>query len=113
MDNKTRNALEALDAAAHQIAGLFAKKYYQCGLDSDYAYNVGDDPIGVWSMGDEFWGFDDMVTALQHSADRETLMDWYYEIYAAEHDDSVPFISLKLWLKGMRPKDLEQYEGDT
>lgn len=59
-------------------------------------------------MGDEFWDFNDMVVALQHNADRETLMDWYYEIYTAEHDDSVPFINLKSWLKGIRPKDLDK-----
>nr|DAV76469.1 MAG TPA: hypothetical protein [Caudoviricetes sp.] len=109
MDTKTRNALEALDTTARQIAELFVKKYYDYDLEVDYVYAVADDPTGAWGVGDEFWNFDDMVTALRHNADRETLMDWYYKIYTAEHDDSVPFISLKLWLKGMRPKDLERY----
>ena len=109
MDTKTRNALEALVTTARQIAELFAKKYYDYDLEADYVYAVADDPIGAWGVGDEFWDFNNMVTALQHNADRETLMDWYYKIYTAEHDDSVPFISLKLWLKGMRPKDLERY----
>ena len=57
-------------------------------------------------MGDEFWDFNNMVVALQHNADRETLMDWYYEVYAEENDDRTPFINLKSWLKGIRPKDL-------
>jgi hypothetical protein len=108
MDNKTRNALEALDTAARRIAELFAKEYYECGLDSEHIYSVGDDPIGVWSMGDEFWGFDDMVTALQYNADRETLIDWYYKMYADDNDDHTPYINLKTWLKGIHTKNLEQ-----
>ena len=63
-------------------------------------------------MGDEFWDFNDMVVALKHNADRETLMDWYYEIYTTEHDDNVPFINLKSWLKSIRPKDLDK-RGQT
>ena len=108
METKTRNALETLDTAAHQIAELFAKVYYECGLDSEYVYNVGDDPIGVWNMGDEFWNFDDMVTALQKNADRESLIDWYYEMYAEENDDRTPYINLKSWLKGIRPRSVKQ-----
>lgn len=108
MSNKTRNALEAFDTAARQIVELFAKIYYQCGLDSEHIYNIGDDPIGVWGMGDEFWGFDDMVVALQYNADRETLIDWYYEMYSEDNDDHTPYINLKSWLNGIRPKGLEQ-----
>ena len=104
---KARNALENLDTAARQIVELFAKIYYECGLDSEYIYNVGGDPIGVWGMGDEFWGFDDMVTALRYDADKETLMNWHeYQIGNVVSDE--PVINLKSWLKGLRPKDLEQ-----
>lgn len=35
MDTKTREALEMLDTASRQIAEQFAKKYYECGLDSE------------------------------------------------------------------------------
>lgn len=108
MNTHTRQALETLDTAARQVAELFAKKYYECTLESEYIYNVGDDPIGVWNIGDEFWDFNDMVVALQHNADRETLMDWYYEVYAEENDDRTPFINLKSWLKGIRPKDVDE-----
>ena len=108
MDTKTREALEALDTTARQIAELFVKRYCNYDLEADYVYAVADDPIGVWGVGDEFWNFDDMVTALRYDADEGILYDWYYKIYTAEHDDSVPFINLKSWLKGIRPKDLDK-----
>ena len=108
MDTKTREALEALDTTARQIAELFVKKYYDYDLEADYVYAVADDPTGAWGVGDEFWNFDDMVTALRYDADEGTLYDWYYKIYTAEHDDSVPFINLKSWLKGIRPKDVDE-----
>lgn len=99
MDSKTRSALESLDTAARRAVDIFIKKYY----DEAYAYAIADDPIGVWGIGDEFWNFNDIVTALQYDADESTLYDWYYEIYA---DGNKQFISLKLWLKGVRPKGL-------
>lgn len=103
---KARNVLENLDTAVRQIVELFAKIYYECGLDSEYIYNVGGDPIGVWGMGDEFWGFDDMVTALRYDADKETLMNWYeHQIGNAVPDE--PVINLKSWLKGFRPEETE------
>lgn len=108
MDTKTREALEALDTTARQIAKLFVKKYYNYNLEADYVYAVADDPTGAWGVGDEFWNFDDMVTALQYDADEGTLYDWYYEMYAEDNDDHTPYINLKSWLKGVRPKDLEQ-----
>lgn len=104
MDTKTREALETLDTTARQIAELFVKRYCNYDLEADYVYAVADDPTGAWGVGDEFWNFDDMVTALQYDADEGTLYDWYYEIYA---DGNKQFISLKLWLKGVRPKDLD------
>jgi hypothetical protein len=110
MDTKTREALEALDTTARQIAELFVKKYYDYDLEADYVYAVADDPIGTWGVGDEFWGFDDMVVALQHNVDRETLIDWYYEMYAEDNDNHTPYINLKSWLKGVRPKDVKQVE---
>lgn len=54
-----------------------------------------------------------MVTALEYSADKDTLMEWYYEMYAEENDDRTPFINLKSWLKGIRPKDLRSLPGGT
>ena len=108
MNTHIRQALETLDTAARQVAELFAKKYYECTLESEHIHNIGDDPIGVWGMGDEFWGFDDMVVALQYNADRETLIDWYYEMYSEDNDDHTPYINLKSWLNGIRPKGLEQ-----
>ena len=103
MNTKTREALETLDTAARQIVELFAKKYYNYDLEADYVYAIADDPIGVWGVGDEFWDFNNIVTALRYDADEGTLYDWYYEIYA---DGNKQFISLKLWLKGVRPKGL-------
>lgn len=103
MDTKTREALEALDTTARQIAKLFVKKYYSYNLEADYVYAVADDPIGAWGVGDEFWSFDDMVTALRYNADKDTLMEWY------EHqlDSTAPGklgINLKSWLKDVRPE---------
>ena len=105
MDTKTRNALEALDTTARQIAELFVKKYYDYDLEADYVYAVADDPTGAWGVGDEFWNFDDMVTALQYDADEDTLMDWYE--YQLDAPSGEPVINLKSWIKGIRPKDLE------
>ena len=111
MNTHIRQALETLDTAARQVAELFAKKYYECTLESEHIHNVGDDPIGVWNMGDEFWDFNDMVVALQHNADMDTLINWYYEMYAKENDDRTPYINLKSWLKGMRPKNFRPLLG--
>ena len=68
MDTKTRNALEALDTTARQIAELFVKKYYDYDLEADYVYAVTDDPTGAGGVGDEFWNLADMVNAIQHAA---------------------------------------------
>lgn len=111
MNTHIRQALETLDTAARQVAELFAKKYYECTLESEHIHNVGDDPIGVWNMGDEFWDFNDMVVALQHNADMDTLINWYYEMYAKENDDRTPYINLKSWLKGMCPKNFRPLLG--
>lgn len=111
MNTHIRQALETLDTAARQVAELFAKKYYECTLESEHIHNVGDDPIGVWNMGDEFWDFNDMVVALQHNADMDTLINWYYKMYAKENDDRTPYINLKSWLKGMRPKNFRPLLG--
>lgn len=109
MNTKTRDALEALDTTARQIAELFVKKYYNYDLEADYVYAVADDLTGAWGVGDEVWSFDDMVTALRYNADKETLMDWHeYQLDNAASDK--PCINLKSWLKGFRPKDLDKRE---
>jgi hypothetical protein len=77
------NILEQYEKICYKIAQTFWENYYKCE-DSDqwsdqlkYDPPVADEPYGVWCFGDDWWGFDEMVTALQFEATREQLDEWY------------------------------------
>lgn len=68
-------------------------------IDEDM-YAIGGDVSGVWSYReDSYWGIGLMYEALKLDAEKEKLMDWYWESVEAGIEGRDGFPNLKNYLK--------------
>lgn len=93
--HKDYDLIEKYWKACQGIADVFIKKYYSEEADGDW---VGGEVGGVIFICDDFWGFDDLVTAIQFKAPKEKLFKWYYESFD-RHQEGRSFVNLKTYLK--------------
>jgi len=77
----TDKLIDDLRIASHDVSIIFAQKYYPDNWDE--CFWVADNPLGVFCTADDFWGIDDMVTALEADMIPDDLHEWYYS-----HDDN-------------------------
>ena len=96
------NLIEAYEKAVLDITDEFLKKYY----DEPSTYWIADQIGGVIFIDDEFWRFNDILTAIKLNADADVLQEWYCGSLDA-HEQNKTFPNLGNYIKypELRTKD--------
>ncbi len=80
---------------------VMVKEFMQRFDYDDEPYPIGGEYFGVWGFSDEFWDFQNIITALKSDITPESLSKWYWSsVDKAGKDETV--INLKSWIKGAR-----------
>lgn len=87
-----------IEDQAQEMVYNFVEWY---GVPDAQVYPIGGEVFGVWEINDEFWGFQDIITALKSDITPESLSEWYRKTNA--HAQALrPRINLKSWIMGAR-----------
>ena len=83
---------------AHEFNNRFLDNYPEI-------FAVGNKPLGVWAISDQFWNLEDMALAMDSNLTPDELLDWYWE--TVERRSVIkkrrkPTINLKSYIMGAR-----------
>lgn len=64
-------------------------------------YPIGDEYFGTWSIGDEFWDFQNIIHALKSGITADELSSWYWQT-SDRYAEEKPVVNLSSWIMGAR-----------
>ena len=79
---------------AHEFNARFLDNYPEI-------FAIGDEPLGTWSISDQFWNLEDMALAMDSELTPDELCDWYWET-VDRMTLGKPTINLKSYIMGSR-----------
>ena len=89
------------ERACNKLLAAFIEKYYcdeETSIeDIDYFW-IGDNIGGVASIGDNFWGIENLVDAMRYKPSEGVLFDWYYYQLDCYHEDKPVGINMKNYI---------------
>ena len=88
------------ESVVQKYTDLFCEKMYGVPKDPE-DYWVGEDVGGIISIGDEFWGFDQIRETIDNNYDPKQVFAWYdYCVRLGSIDHSISTPNLSQWMKG-------------
>lgn len=90
---------------------IFREKMYGISRDPD-DYWINDDIGGIASIGDEFWGFDQIRKTVDNDYDPKQVFAWYdYCVRLGSIDHTIPVPNIESWMNGC-PRYSEEQIGN-
>lgn len=93
--------LKMYEQVCNELMYAFLDEYYLDGgatiNDIDF-YWIGSEPGGVLSVGDEFFGMDNIVDAMRYKPTRKQLFDFYYYELACAELSKTPDFNMKSFI---------------
>ena len=89
-----------------QQATKLAEEFNDRFIESNYEFfAIGDEPLGIWAISDQFWSLEDMAQALDSNLTPDELYDWYWETVERQSvikKKQKPIINLRSYIMGAR-----------
>jgi len=97
MDEELKKEFEDV---VEKYTDVFCEKMYGLPRDLD-DYWIQDDIGGIVSIGDEFWGFDQIRKTVDNDYDPKQVFAWYdYCVRLGSIDHTIPVPNLESWMNG-------------
>lgn len=94
------NLKKEFELVVEKYTNIFCEKMYGEARKSE-DYWVGNDIGGVISIGDEFWGFEQIRKTVDNDYDPKQVFAWYdYCLRLGSIDPSIPIPALDHWMAG-------------
>jgi len=88
------------ESVVQKYTDLFCEKMYGAPRDPE-DYWAGEDVGGIISIGDEFWGFDQIRETIDNDYDPKQVFAWYdYCVRLGSIDPGISTPNLSQWMRG-------------